>query len=215
MLQLLTVLPPGPDGELVEEGRKAVHIAEELGANLRALREGDNATLRTPCDRARPVEADEVFRAPRQDEFPQFPGVERLDASLEPRDLVLRDPRNLRIPGGGDHRELRPDGKEIILDLDEEVANGLLLLRRQGEPDYRVQLVHRAHRLNAGIVLRNALGSQKSRLPRIARAGVELRHQPTQRAAAFRFGAFGNRSGCKMCATISSPSTSRGPGRLK
>src|SRR3989441_10785279 len=72
----------------------------------------------------------------------------------------------------------------------------------------------RSHRLDPRVVFRDAFRSQEAGLAGVAPTRVQLRHHLT-RAAAPGGGAFGKRSGCRMWARISRPSTSRGPGRLE
>src|SRR2546428_10825040 len=96
------------------------------------------------------------------------------------------------------HRELGSDREEVVLDLQEEIANSFLLLRCEDKADYGVQLIDRAHRLHPRIVLRDAVRTQESRLSGVPAAGVEVRPQPPPPAGAFRFGASGEKLGLKM-----------------
>src|SRR3989442_790441 len=111
------------------------------------------------------------------------------------REAAARDAWDLRLAGCGRYCELGSDREEVVLNLQQEIANSLLLLRREDEADHRVQLVDRAHRLHPRIVLRDAVRTQESRLSGVPAAGVEFRHQPTHCCASFRFGVRGKRLG--------------------
>src|SRR3989454_936846 len=147
-------------------------------------------------------------------ELPDLADVEGLDSVLETGHVGLRDPGDLRLPGCGRYCELGSDREEVVLNLQQEIANSLLLPRREDEADHRVQLIDRAHRLHPRIVLRDAVRTQESRLSGVPAAGGEVCHQPPHRSAAFRFGARGERLGWRMWGGIFRPSTERRAGRV-
>ena len=60
-----------------------------------------------------------------------------------------------------------------------------------------------------------ALGAQEAGFAGVPGPGIQLRHHPTHGSASVGAGGVGKIAGCTMCARISRPSTSRGPGRLK
>src|SRR2546428_6175690 len=147
----------------------------------------------------------DAFRAAGDDELPDLADVEGLDSVFETGHVGLRDPGDLRLPGCGRHRELGSDREEVVLDLQEEIANSFLLLRCEDEADYGVQLIDRAHRLHPRIVLRDAVRTQESRLSGVPAAGVEVRPPRTPCCASLRFGGRGTRLGCRMWARDSQP----------
>src|SRR5207249_11338087 len=110
-------------------------------------------------------------------------------------------------------RGLRADREEVLLDRRHQVADSPLALHGHRQADHRIELVHRPHRLDSRVILRDAFRPEEAGLARIAPTRVEPRHQLTRAATASA--GFGKRSGWTMCARISSPSTSLGPGRLK
>src|SRR3989475_12283442 len=110
-------------------------------------------------------------------------------------------------------REFRADREEVVLNLRQEVADSPFALHGHRQADHRIELVHRPHRFNSRVIFRNAFRPEEAGLARVASTRVELCHQLTR--AATVSGGFGQRSGWTIRPRISSPSTSRGPGRLK
>src|SRR2546428_2171496 len=213
VLRLFSLLVLSPDRHLVEEGREAVHVLQEVRVERVPLREADHSALGASRHGTRPVESRERFGAPREDELRDLADIEHLDRVLEPRHADsrnLRDPRPLRRMAD---RKLRADCEEVVLNLRQQVSDSPFALHGHRQADHGIELVHRPHRLDPRVIFRNAFRPEEAGLTRVASTRVQLRHQLTRAATAS--GGLGKRSGCTMCARISSPSTSRGPGRLK
>src|SRR5207245_3349275 len=136
--------------------------------------------------------------------------IEGFDRVLEPRDVDRRDLRDLRPLGRSGHREFSAHREEVVLDLGQDITNSPFALGGNREADDGVELIDTPHRFDPRVVFRDTSWSEQARLAPVASTCVELRHQLT-RAAAVAGGASGKRSGCRMWARTSSPSTSLGP----
>src|SRR2546426_10203502 len=108
---------------------------------------------------------------------------------------------------------LRAGVSQVVLTPRQKVADSSFAVNGHRQADHRIELVHRPHRLDSRVIFRTAFRPEEAGLARVASTRVELRHQLTRAATASD--GFGKRSGWTMCARISNPSTSRGPGRLK
>jgi len=101
----------------------------------------------------------------------------------------------LDVPKAPQETLVRPDGEEVVLNLEQHVADALVRLRDEGEPDDRIEFVDGPHGLDPGIVLRDAAGPEQARFAAVACARVEFRHHATQGRASFGAGRRGKRSG--------------------
>lgn len=162
----------GKDEQQVGE---AVQIRERERAH--GVVEGcrQRLTFRATADRSPDMESRRGLAPARQDEALERweLGVEPVAVVLERVDLLLSD-AEARIVLQRD-REVRPEVEQLVLDTPEHGAHGVRAVRRENEPDSRVQLVDGPVRGDPWVELRYSRTVAQRRLPRVAAAGVDLR----------------------------------------